>query len=242
MQGNKPSLNSATFALLDPSSQCERRIDLPMRAFAGGFYKSLRNMYDYLDVWYQAQPFLFSFVKVLANNNTRDNGRERLRPHFVHSSNNHRIPPIRPQGRLFVNWVLDVIYVAVCYVWFTVCCFLIEPRRAARDSDCESLGQYLRRTRMPWAFVEDYLLPLLCSVATCSHEELLGFPASDVVEYKRRTQGAQHHVVSGGINTVQKKLMKGLDIRFGAMVTRVERLAGDGVEMTWLERVSEHDD
>lgn len=57
------------------------------------------------------------------------------------------------------------------------------------------------------------LYDLMGSIATCSHKELLLFPASDLINYKN-TQ--LHHVVWGRVREVQRKLSKRLDIRFGA--------------------------
>jgi Flavin containing amine oxidoreductase len=43
-----------------------------------------------------------------------------------------------------------------------------------------------------------------------------------VTEYKRRTHGEQHYTVSNGVQDVQKKLARGIDIRLSAMVLAVE--------------------
>lgn len=69
----------------------------------------------------------------------------------------------------------------------------------------------------------------MSSVSTCSHAELLAFPASDTVNYKNLTQGQQDYVVCGGVRQVQSRLAQGInDVRFGAKVTM---LAGDGNEV-----------
>jgi hypothetical protein len=217
----------------EPLNQRERRIDLPMRAFAGGFYSHLKAMYDYLAVGYHPQRFLFSFAKL----ENEPHGDVRPSPHFIHSSNNHRIPPIRPPQRGLLSWILDTIYITFCYTYFTLCCFLVpsRPSSPSRNIPSESLHSYLQRIRLPSRFVNDYLLPLMCSVATCPLETLLDFPAQDILEYKRRTQGAQHYVVSGGVHSVQKRLTKGLDMRFRTTVSKVEALSS-GVRIRILEQ------
>ena len=83
-------------------------------------------------------------------------------------------------------------------------------------------------------FISNYLLPLMSSVATCSHEELLAFPASDLIDYKRVTTGQPHYVVSAGVREVQWKLSKHLDIRFGARVAAV-RPGANGVRLLWRQ-------
>jgi len=81
-------------------------------------------------------------------------------------------------------------------------------------------------------FISYYLLPLMSGVSTCPHETLLAFPASDVIQYKRMTHGAQHYTVSNGVCSVQDKLVKDINARLAAVVESVK--TGDGVvKITW---------
>jgi hypothetical protein len=127
-----------------------------MRAFAGGFYSNLRAMYEYLGVEYHAQPFLFNFSKAAAQD-TRSMQKVKWPPYFVHSSNNHRIPLVRPEGIRTTAWLIEILYLLVCYTWFSACCFFLVPRPS------EALDDYLRRIRLPQYFVTYYLLPLISS-------------------------------------------------------------------------------
>lgn len=215
------SLDSASCNVPNPPQGCPARVDLPMRAFAGGFYKNLKAMYDYLGVEYHAQPFLFNFSRVAA----RDAGlveNESGTSYFVHSSNNHRTPPVRPNGVATVAWLIEILYLLVCYTWFSACCFFVVPRQGGEKGLCETFDEYLQRIKLPQYFVMYYLLPLMASVTTCSHEALLGFPAADVTDYKRRTHGAHHYTVSNGVQDVQRKLAKGIDTRLSTMISAVE--------------------
>lgn len=189
-----------------------------MRAFAGGFYHHLIRMYDYLGINYHSQPFLFSFTRL-----PRHPQRETIpSPRMIYASNFHRLPPI-PRTQDLVQWMLEAAFALLCYFWFTICVFLVTP--VAEDlrtgSAGESLDAYLRRIHLPQTYVTVYLLPLISSVCTCSHEELLQFPASDVLDYKRRTHQQQHYVVSGGVRSVQDMLLQGLDVRLGVELTSV---------------------
>lgn len=188
-----------------------------MRAFASGFYSNLMRLYDHLDVKYHSQGFLFSF--------SRSDRRLPSGPYMVHASNFHQFPPA-PRNRDLFQWVAEGAYVLIFYVWFTVCCFLVSPL-----SPGETLDQYLRRILLPEYYVASYLLPLISSVCTCSHQELLQFPASDVLEYKKRTHRQNHYVVSDGVYSVQEKLLQGLDVRLGVHSTHVSPTS-DGVEIT----------
>ncbi|KAJ5812330.1 hypothetical protein N7474_008631 [Penicillium riverlandense] len=217
-QRKQISLSAESIAL--PSDENDEPIwaDVPMRAFAGGFYHHLIRMYDYLGVKYHSQPFLFSFTRL-----PRRPQRESIpSPRMIYASNFHRLPPI-PRTQDLVQWMLEAAFAMLCYFWFTICVFLVTP--VAEDlqsgSAGESLDAYLRRIHLPRSYVADYLLPLISSVCTCSHEELLQFPASDVLEYKRRTHYQQHYVVSGGVRSVQDMLLQGLDVRLGVELTSV---------------------
>ncbi|MCJ1450224.1 hypothetical protein MMC28_000553 [Mycoblastus sanguinarius] len=154
--------------------------------------------------------------------------------YFIHSSNNHRIPPIKPNGLSLYAYLFETVYLLFWYGWFSICCFLIQPLPATGKTACESFGQYVRRIWLPEVFLSDYLLPLMSSVATCTHENLLGFPAIDLIDYKRRTSGAEHYVVSDGVHEVQRKLSKALDIRLSARVVSVKPNA-HGIQLRWRD-------
>jgi hypothetical protein len=190
-----------------------------MRAFAGGFYNNLKLLYDHLGVPYHSQPFLFQFAGAQKSPSNQNNS------YFVHASNLHQRAP-RPSAVGTIQYLLEVLYLVACYGWFSLCCFLAKPYAG------ETLRQYLERTRTPKRFVTYYILPLISSVTTCPHEALLNFPASDVTEYKRRTNGAPHYTVSGGVNTVQDRLVRGIEYELGAIVKAVEPQE-KGVKLFW---------
>ena len=197
-----------------------------MRAFAGGFYDNLRLMYDHLNVRYQSQPFLYNFTK-LVNPWTQPSA------YFIHSSNNHRIPPIRPNQVHPLMHVVEMVYLLVCYAWFSICCFVIAPKPSTENTACESVGDYLQRVWLPAYFTTNYLLPLMSSVTTCPHETLLRFPANDLVRYKRKTHNSQHYTVATGVQDVQRKLTKGLNIRLLARVVAVKPQRCGKVRVCW---------
>lgn len=217
-----------------------------MRAFAGGFYQNLIRMYDYLAVSYHAQPFLFSFTRLPKTQQASSATSCIPGPQMVYASNFHQIPPL-PRTVDFIQWLVEAVYAVICYFWFTFCCFFIAPyeedQRARVPS--ETLDHYLRRIWLPQTYVVNYLLPLISSVCTCSHHELLCFPASDVLAYKRQTHRQQHFVVTSGVQSVQQKLLKGIKVRLGINLTQVTPQK-DGVQITYStdngQTMSEHFD
>lgn len=193
-----------------------------MRAFAGGFYSSLIRMYDYLGVKYHSQPFLFSFTRLPRHQQSSPTSTCIPGPQMVYASNFHQIPPV-PRTMDLIHWLVEAVFAVACYIWFTLCCFFVAPysEDPRMGTPSESLDHYLRRIWMPQTYVTNYLLPVISSVCTCSHQELLCFPASDVLDYKRRTHRQQHYVVAAGVHSVQQKLLEGVDVRLGLQLTEV---------------------
>ncbi|EAW10113.1 uncharacterized protein ACLA_045780 [Aspergillus clavatus NRRL 1] len=217
------SLSAESVAV--PSSQPGEKksvwADVPMRAFAGGFYENLGRMYDYLGVRYHPQPFLFGFSRLASRPQQHEEA-----PYMVHASNFHQLGPLLPRRGDFFQWALEAALVLLCYLWFTVCCFFVAP------TEDESFGHYLRRIYLPRHYNANYLLPLMSSVCTCSHAELLRFPAADVLGYKQRTHRQPHYVVTDGVHKAQETLLRGLDVRLGVHSTRVTPTA-NRVELTY---------
>ncbi|KAH6632980.1 hypothetical protein C7974DRAFT_391883 [Boeremia exigua] len=210
--GNTLSLDSASISIPNAARTSADRVDLPMRAFAGGFYSNLKSMYDYLGIRYQSQPFLFEFAQSKT-------------PYYTHASNLHQLPR-RLSGASLLTYLLDVVYLLACYIYFSLCCFFVAPQSG------ETLQAYFERTRTPERFATYYILPLISSVTTCPHESLLLFPASDLTEYKRRTHRAPHYTVSEGVRAAQDRLVQGIRYELNAAITAVEP-GEKGVQLSW---------
>ncbi|KAL5349902.1 hypothetical protein ACLOAV_004936 [Pseudogymnoascus australis] len=193
------------------------------------YYKNLINMYKYLGVRYDAQLFVYSFKKNAVSETWNKRAKE---GYFVYSSNNHGFPPIWPEGINLFSWLIEIVYVAACYLYWSFCCFWIPPTLATNSHLCESVDEYIQRIKLPHHFVNFYLLPLLSSVATCTHEALLQFPARDLTEYKRQSAGGHHYTVSS-VHEVQKTLGSGLKTKFSTLVTKVEVLQDGRLEVAW---------
>ncbi|KAI9368577.1 hypothetical protein BJX61DRAFT_537149 [Aspergillus egyptiacus] len=234
----------------------QRRVDLPMRAFAAGYYDNLRKMYTYLGVEFEEPRFVYSLstLKRPSSSPCKDDsgpreGEAEAETYFIHSSNNHILPPIRPAGMSVVRWVSEVVYLLFWYVWFTTACFLVQPKvedgKSGRygggcAASTETLREYLSRIHIPAYYTSRYFLPLMSSVTTCTHEELLDFPAVDVVGYARRTFRRPHYTVKGGVKKAEGRLSEGLNVRLCARVTGVEPSTttsseGGKVKVAWVD-------
>ncbi|KAL5338965.1 hypothetical protein BJX70DRAFT_388216 [Aspergillus crustosus] len=271
----------------DPATEEERRVDLPMRAFAAGYYDNLRKMYTYLGVRFEEPRFVYSLASASSSSSSSSstspakgkkagNGeekkaggnrdRDRDGVYFIHSSNNHILPPIRPPGVGFGTWVVEIVYLLFWYVVFTAGCFFIAPRGETSSSSTsstpptsdktittttndktllsaknatptpgETLREYLTRLRIPTYYTTHYFLPLMASATTCTHDELLEFPAIDIATYARRTFRKPHYTVKGGVRQAERKLSGGVGVRFNTRVRGVERISENGkVKVSWV--------
>ncbi|KAL3459387.1 hypothetical protein BJX64DRAFT_264762, partial [Aspergillus heterothallicus] len=254
----------------DGEDEEEERVDLPMRAFAAGYYDNLRKLYTHLGVTFEEPRFVYSLSTLASNDDdtsTKKRTQIREENYFVHSSNNHILPPIRPRSLSVLRWIVEVSYLLFWYTYFTLACFILtphtntnthpntSPRRtnldnaceitaaaaadeSERESESETLRSFLSRIHLPTYYTNRYFLPLMSSVTTCTHAELLDFPATDIVTYARRTFRRPHYTVRGGVRQAEGRLSGGLKVRFGAQVTSVRSatLDDDGsgrVKVRW---------
>jgi hypothetical protein len=255
-KGKQLSFDAASITVPNSVTGGSDRIDLPMRAFAGGYYNNLRALYDHLGVRYRAQPFVFAFSQISSNAPIGSLQEWEAKPYFTHGSNNHRLPPLKPKGQSMYAYIVETVYLMFVYAYFTLCCVLIKPRSGCSRSKstspssstsaspyftaCETLEEYLVRIRIPRYFTTHYILPLLSSVATCPHEALLQFPACDVTGYKSGTNGQQHYTLMDGVGEAQGKLVDEIeDVRLSAHVLAVEPQSNK-VKIQWRHTEDTH--
>ncbi|KAM5344317.1 hypothetical protein ACJ41O_012854 [Fusarium nematophilum] len=243
-QADRPSFDAASVTIENDTANVVERIDLPMRASAGGYYRHLLRMYRHLGIPLHPVRFLFDFAKAFPTKATDGTyqGKDGYAhdSYFVHASNLHQMPPPWPGNRGVVAHVIEILYLIVCQFWFTIACFLVSPLEApACIGASESFAEYVQRIRLPRRFTSHYLLPLMSSVSTCTHDELLAFPASDVVNYKKLSHGQQHYTVCGGVSQVQARLTEGLDdMRLNSRVMEViPDQDRNAVAVRWLSTV-----
>lgn len=210
-----------------------------MRASAGGYYANLMRMYRHLNIPLHPIRFLFVFSEALsmaAKGVVPEGGASdsQQRSYFVHASNLHQMPPPWPGQRGVIPHLVEIMYLIMCQFWFSVACFVIPPM-TTESGGGESVAEYVERIWLPRRYISHYLLPLMSSVSTCTHAEILQFPASDLVNYKKLSHGQQHYAVCGGVSQVQNKLSEGLDdLRLGSRVSLVApKEDHSGVVVKW---------
>jgi predicted NAD/FAD-binding protein len=200
-----------------------------MRVFSGQYYANLFKLVSEFNVPAKPRQFLFVF--------TRDGQK---RPYFIHASNRHRVPPLpMPNPGLIdrVKYYALMLVVAACYAIFTMGVYWYPPKVSKRGkvSETETIEQYCNRLHLPDFFLNDYLVPLFSSVATCSHEDFRNFPAVYITDYKKYTAGNDHNSVTT-MQAVQSKLVSnGLPIKLRHPVTKLESLSDGSVRLTYID-------
>ena len=243
-QSPRLAFDSSSLTVENGRTGSVERIDVPMRASAGGYYNELGHLYAWLGIKLHPVRFLFRFSEVMrthtnkpnsGRNKNMTNSRESLASnshasprmglgeldgaytYFVHASNLHQFIPPRPPNRSLLAHLFETVFLLVWYLWFYLACLTIQPYPS------EPLSKYVSRVGLSRRFTSRYLLPLMSSVSTCSHEQMLDFPASDVTNYKLLSTGQHHYTVCGGVSQVQDKLVEDIrDIKLGRSVYRVE--------------------
>ncbi|KAK4442724.1 hypothetical protein QBC34DRAFT_452934 [Podospora aff. communis PSN243] len=204
-QADSLSFDSASVAVKNHQTGTVERVDLPMRASAGGYYANLNRMYRHLGIPTHPVRFLFVFAKSLRPTTDATTPQPHSKEYFVHASNHHQLLPPRPSGYGLLRYIFEVVYLIVCHFWFTAACFFIPPH-----IETESVADYLGRIWLPRRYVSHYILPLMSSVSTCTHAQMLAFPAGDLVAYIKNSYRQQHYTVCGGVRQVQTRLAKGI--------------------------------
>ncbi|KAF5020683.1 hypothetical protein F66182_7281 [Fusarium sp. NRRL 66182] len=239
-QADRLSFDSASVTINNKETNDAERIDLPMRASAGGYYHHLMRMYRHLRIPLHPIRFLFVFARALpaADGTIAPKGSEN-ESYFVHASNLHQTPLPWPGTRGVIPHMLEVLYLIVCQFWFIIACFLVAPLDATASSQySESFAEYSKRIGLPRRYTTHYLLPLLSSVSTCTHDELLRFPASDIVSYKKLSHRQQHYAVCGGVSQVQARLAEGLpSVQLSSRVIEAAPQADGTVVVRWQSTV-----
>ncbi|KAI5292043.1 hypothetical protein KEM52_006660 [Ascosphaera acerosa] len=210
------SLDSASVDVAAYATDGEpQRIDVPMRAFSNGYYPQLMRVYDHLGVTYRKLYFNFCYATATSEHLAPQ-------PYMIHSSGFHKLLPRRPCGMSLLRWVWELLCVGICYAWFLLCCHCSSPLRPSHGYTGETLRDYLRRNWVSRSFSRRYIVPLMASVCTCSHAEVLETPAADVVTYVRRNFNRDHLKVTSGVREVQAKLSASVTVHLRSTVRSIE--------------------
>lgn len=223
-QGNACALDGYSYT---PPGAQSSRIDIPMRVFSGEYYANLFKLVAEFNVPAKPRRFLFVFTR-----------EEHDRPYFIHASNKHRIfpPSTAPNPSLYqrVRHLLLSLTLALCYAVFAFGVKFFPPGvgRPGETKETETIEHYCNRLYLPQFFLNDYLVPLFSSVATCSHDDFRSFPAVYITDYKKYTSGNDHNSVTT-MQAMQEKLVSNnLRIKLRHPITNIESQPDGTVKCT----------
>ncbi|OAA70716.1 Monooxygenase [Cordyceps fumosorosea ARSEF 2679] len=251
-QAETLSLDAASVTLRNASTGITERVNIPPRSVTRGYYPNLTRMYDFLRIPLRTVRYTFLYAETPSSSKSSKPGppppqsSDPMAGTYFAYENLYKPVLSARLSCSGLQQLWQALFLAVCHLWFLAACFLVAPRAAAAaaaatektstststSTSSESLQAYLRRTRVPRRFVDRHLLPVLGAICTCSHKELLAFPASDVVDFMTRSS-LQTTYMTDGVHDLQSKLARGVtDVRLRARVSKVERVAG-GVLVRW---------
>ncbi len=195
------------------------RVDVPLRVFYPGYYPTLTRLYDLLAVPSEPVSYASSFHGPLVPGRSPQalyfryrNLRWRGRSHSV----------LAPQDLLLGAPARQVLAGALRFHRQAV------PALARGALAGLTIGDWVAAQGFPRAFVDGLLLPAISTVCTCSHAQAAAFPAEVVVDYLARGVLRQSvHRALHGADDVQRRLLLGIaDLRCGAQIRAVQRVAG----------------
>ncbi|OBT65202.1 hypothetical protein VE03_04709 [Pseudogymnoascus sp. 23342-1-I1] len=226
--GNACALDGYSYT---PPGATSSRIDIPMRVFSGEYYANLFKLVAEFNVPAKPRRFLFVFTR-----------EEHGRPDFIHASNKHRIFPPNPvpNPSIYqrVRHLLLSLTLGLCYAVFAFGVRFFPPgasKPGEEASKTETIEHYCKRLFLPQFFLDDYLVPLFSSVATCSHDDFRSFPAKYICDYKRHTQNCDHNSVTT-MQAVQEKLVSNnLRIKLRHPVTKIKSQPDGTVKCTVVD-------
>jgi hypothetical protein len=200
-----------------------------------GYYKRLLKLYRRLGVELEKSNFDYSFFRLSESPATKGSDKLPKTPNsrsaaskettliYNGSSGLSSRPISMPAGcspsrlniaslRKSLDYLLQVGFFALCYLYILLLSFYhVFLGYTALDSShwisSATFSDLLQHTHLPLSFAYRILLPLFSCVATCSPEELLEYPAAELLEYIAHTFGTDHYIVKGGVRNVVNRLL-----------------------------------
>ena len=194
----------------------QKRIDVPIRVFNSLYYPNLHQLCQQLDV----------DLRYLSNDSSfaDPQGAAYFR-YYNRMSGDRSASYVLPRPRQ-LPWLLLFL---PDYFKFLKILRSKSHRQQAANLDLRS---YLAKKRFSAKFRDEFIVPIMSAIATCSQQEILNFPALmifDLFEVFMRPQAMRRWV--GGTTEIEDKLSRGASkILYGAEVDRVID-TGSGVKV-----------
>ncbi len=173
-----------------------QRVDVPLRVFYPGYYPSLVQLYSELGV--ESEPVSYA--------SSLDDGQQLYFRYRNLRLGSRSYGVMAPQDLALGSRARRI----ATALWR----FRREATRALAHGELQgrSIGEHLQFQRYHTDFVQGFVLPALCTIATCSYAQAAEFPAEVVVDYVARGLTRQSvRRASGGADDVQQRLLAGIE-------------------------------
>ncbi|KAI0035259.1 splicing factor, Prp19-binding domain-containing protein [Vararia minispora EC-137] len=226
--------HSASLALPSVPDK-EWRVDVPMRAFQGGYYPQLIRLYSHLGVAFRKADFSYSFTKLSSLPEGTSAKSLDLHPHFLYegasgkrgistpSSRRLKVPeeasPIRrafSQIGMSVHHALWTFLMLCLWLRLVILCApLFRPKDikeitweewVERHIPCGPISRWTGFAAAWNSFVEDLCVPMFSGICSATREDVLQHPAEEFLDFNWKTLGTHHYLVSNGIREVVSRL------------------------------------
>lgn len=174
----------------------EVRIDVPMRSINHGYYPTFGRFVKQLGCEVYDGQYETSWYRWTGNSSKL-------------AENNSYFNFYRP--KVFPWALIDF----TCAPLFTLATtaeflrfFLLSISHASTNTFHEikgSLNEFLTTHHFSTSFKTEFLVPFLAAMGTCSHQDILGYPAQ-VVLHMTQTFGAQFYQIKGGVRDLCQRL------------------------------------
>ncbi|KAK9472252.1 uncharacterized protein V1510DRAFT_417744 [Dipodascopsis tothii] len=218
---SNPTIGLDAASLTVTTDAGRRRVDVPMRSLAGGYYTNVLALYRELGLRLERQWYSFSFSATTDGTyyihqgqggwrGTRLPGRVRaaVRDAAVRARKAHTAGGASSAARaaaaaaaVWAAWASRTLFIAVCYIYFTALCLAVDP-----PADM-SLEAFLGRWLVPAWFADRFVVPMFAAMGTCTLETIRKAPAHDVVIYKRRTFLQPHFHLRDNVRAAVTRLL-----------------------------------
>jgi len=181
-----------------PAGQLEkpRRIDVPMRAFIGGYYSQLIKLYKHIGVQFHQVDYTHSLSTISITE-----GRPRISTSIIYNGNtglsgigmpakNRDRPLLSPSFLVArIKFLLSTLLLLLCYIRLVVLCLPIFhshgmtfgawiERNTPRNPLLKLLGFDKSWGRLCFGI----LLPIFSAICTASRDEILSYPVVEILE------------------------------------------------------------
>lgn len=207
---SRPGFTAQSVSVGDARGQMQR-VDVPLRVFFPGYYPTLTRLYAAIGA--ASEPV--SYAATLTDGAGRPYFRWRNR--------------LRGDESVGTWAMADALLGARAWrIAFGLWKFARLTRSAGHGgAEGSSLGELAALQRWSTDFTEGFLLPAVCTVATCNTEQARAMPAELVLDYVQRGLGHQAmRRALHGADDVQQRLLAGLAAQGGGLVcdTRIRTL------------------